>query len=308
MDIHKNNTKRYKFLAKFAGWMSIFINVLLFIFKLYVGLQAGSVAIVADAWHSLSDSMTSVILLFGIKMSDKPPDEEHPFGHGRSEFITTLIIAILLAVVAFEFFCKSIERLHLHQAADYNHWAMWAMIITIVCKEAMAQYAFWAGKLAKMTSLKADAWHHRSDAISSIIILVGIIFGGNIWWLDGAMGIVVATIIMYTSYNILKDSINPLLGRSPSDKLLKKVTAICVKYGGDEIYVHHFHIHDYGNHTELTFHIHLDGKMTLEEAHAITKQIEFELLKKFRIYATIHMEPKINKNIHIPIPGQQTSA
>ena len=294
MNIHEKDTERYKFLARFEGWMSVFINILLFAFKFWVGYISGSVAIVADAWHSLSDSMSSVILLFGIKMSDKPADKEHPFGHGRSELISTLIIAILLAFVAFEFICKSIERLSLHQAADYGSLAMWAMIITIICKEAMAQYAFWAGKLSGMQSLKADAWHHRSDAISSFVILAGIIFGGKIWWLDGAMGILVAIIILYASYDILKNAIGSLLGRSPNKELIKQVTAICEKHGGDKIYGHHFHIHDYGNHTELTFHIHLDGEMSLEEAHAVSKQIEFELLKDLRIEATIHMEPHVN--------------
>lgn len=293
MNNHEKDTKRYKFHARFEGWMSIIINILLFIFKFYVGYISGSVAIIADAWHSLSDSMSSVILLFGIKISEKPADKEHPFGHGRAELISTLIIAILLAVVAFEFICKSIDRLRLQQAAEYGGWALWAMIITIVCKEAMAQYAFWAGKLTGMNSLKADAWHHRSDAISSVIILLGILFGGNIWWLDGAMGLVVAGIIMYASYDILKSAIGPLLGRSLNRELIKKVTKVCEKHGGDKVYVHHFHIHDYGNHTELTFHVHLDGQMSLEDAHAISKQIEFELLKKLRIEATIHMEPRI---------------
>ena len=293
MNIHEKDTKRYKSLAKSEGWISIFVNILLFFFKFYVGYISGSVAIIADAWHSLSDSMTSVILLFGIKISEKPADKEHPFGHGRAELISTLIIAILLAVVAFEFVCKSIAHLQLQEPVQYGSLAIWAMIITIVAKEAMAQYAFWTGKISGMQSLKADAWHHRSDAISSIIILAGIIFGGKYWWIDGVMGIIIAGIIMYASYDIFKSAIGPLLGRSPSDKLLKKVTAICEKYGGKKAFVHHFHIHDYGNHTELTFHIHLDGKMPLEDAHAITKQIEFELLKKFRIAATIHMEPQV---------------
>jgi cation diffusion facilitator family transporter len=293
MNIHEKDTKRYKSLAKSEGWISIFVNILLFIFKFYVGYISGSVAIIADAWHSLSDSMTSVILLFGIKMSEKPADKEHPFGHGRAELISTLIIAILLAVVAFEFVCKSIAHLQLQEPVKYGSLAIWAMIITIVAKEAMAQYAFWAGKISGMQSLKADGWHHRSDAISSIIILAGIIFGGKYWWIDGVMGIIIAGIIMYASYDILKSAIGPLLGRSPSDKLLKKVTAVCEKHAGRDAFVHHFHIHDYGNHTELTFHIHLDGKMPLEDAHAITKQIEFELLKDFRIAATIHMEPQV---------------
>ena len=293
MNIHDKNSKRHKIIAKSEGWISISINILLFAFKFWVGYISGSIAIVADAWHSLSDSMSSVILLFGIKMSEKPADKEHPFGHGRSELISTLVIAILLAVVAFEFVCKSIARLRLHESAEYGSLAIWAMIITIVCKEAMAQYAFWTGKVTGMQSLKADAWHHRTDAVSSIIILAGILFGGHIWWLDGVMGMIVAGIILYASYDILTSAIGPLLGRSPNKELIKQVTEICEKHGGNKVYVHHFHIHDYGNHTELTFHIHLDGEMSLEAAHAISKQIEFELLKELKIEATIHMEPQI---------------
>ncbi|MDD5596443.1 MAG: cation diffusion facilitator family transporter [Victivallaceae bacterium] len=292
MKIHEMSTKQHKILAKLEGWISIFANIVLFAFKLWVGICSNSVAIIADAWHSLSDSVTSVILLFGIKMSDKPADKEHPFGHGRSELIATLVIAILLAVVAFEFICKSIERLQVHESAEYGSWALWAMIITIVSKELMAQYAFWAGKITGMNSLKADAWHHRSDSISSIIILVGILFGRDIWWLDGVLGIIVALIIMYAAYDILKSAIGPLLGRSPEKELIEEVTNICKKYCGGEVFVHHFHIHDYGNHTELTFHIHLDGRIPLREAHAISKKIESELKDAMKITATIHMEPR----------------
>ena len=287
----KIDKKFRKFLAQFEGWLSISGNVVLFIFKFWVGLQCGSVAIIADAWHSLSDSMTSIVLLFGVRISDKPADDEHPFGHGRAELVTSVIIGVLLAMVAFEFLWQSVERLNMHKAAEYGSLALWAMIITVIGKEAMAQYAFWAGKLTGMTSLKADAWHHRSDAISSFIILAGIIFGKHIWWLDGALGLTVAAIIMYAAFNVLKSAISPLLGRSPDEKLIKEVQKICEKYSGPKTFVHHYHIHDYGNHTELTFHIHLDGQMPLKDAHAITKQIELELLEEFEITATIHMEP-----------------
>jgi cation diffusion facilitator family transporter len=285
--------KKKHFLAELEGWTSIFMNIALFVFKIWVGIKSGSVAIIADAWHSLSDSLTSLIMLFGVKASRKPADDEHPFGHGRSELIAALIIAVLLAMVAFEFFWKSVERLHLRQGAEYGSWALWAMIITIVSKEAIAQYAFWAGKYTGMASLKADAWHHRSDAISSIIILAGIIFGRQIWWLDGALGIVVTLIIMYAAFKIMKTAIDPLLGCAPDDKMIEKVSGVCEKYGGADVFVHHFHLHDYGNHSELTFHIHLDGEMSLDKAHAITKQIEFELLKEYKITATIHMEPHV---------------
>jgi cation diffusion facilitator family transporter len=296
MEKHNDNDKRLRFLAEFEGWLSIFINILLFIFKVWVAMISGSVAIMVDAWHSMSDSLSSVILLFGVKMSDKPADDEHPFGHGRSELIAAMIIGVLLAVVAFEFFWQSIERLHLQQAAKYGSWAVWAMIITIVSKEAIAQYAFWAGKVTGMTSLKADAWHHRSDAVSSIIILVGIIFGKQLWWLDGVLGIIVSFIILHAAFNIFRSAISPLLGCAPSREIIEKVTAVCEKYGGKETYVHHFHVHDYGNHTELTFHIHLSANMPLDEAHAVTKKIELELFKEYKITATIHMEPLVADN------------
>jgi cation diffusion facilitator family transporter len=286
------NKERNQFLAEFEGWISIVANALLFIFKFWVGLKSGSVAIIADAWHTLSDSLSSVILLFGVKISGKPADREHPFGHGRAELIAAVIIGVLLSMVAFEFLWKSVERLNAHKAADYGDWALWAMIITIIVKEAMAQYAFWAGKKTGMTSLKADAWHHRSDAISSVIILVAIIFGKHIWWIDGTLGIVVALVIFYAAYDILKTAISPLLGRSPKGKLIKSVKDICEECGGHGIHAHHFHMHEYGHHTELTFHIRLDGKMSLEEAHAVCKKIENALIEQLDLYPTIHMDPK----------------
>ncbi|MDD5699328.1 MAG: cation diffusion facilitator family transporter [Victivallaceae bacterium] len=291
MNVHELNTENRKAIARLEGWLSIFGNILLFGFKFWVGVRTASLAIIADAWHSLSDSLTSVILLFGLKMADKPADREHPFGHGRAELITSVVIGILLAMVAFEFLWKSFERLQQRQGAAYDSLALWAMIITIVVKEAMAQYAFWTGKITGMTALKADAWHHRTDAISSVIILIGIVFGRNAWWLDSALGIMVAVIIMYAAFGILKSAISPLLGRPPGEELIANVKKVCEKYSGGEIYVHHFHIHDYGNHTELTFHIHLDGEMPLKAAHAITRQIEGELFREFAIEATIHMEP-----------------
>ncbi|MDD5727673.1 MAG: cation diffusion facilitator family transporter [Victivallales bacterium] len=295
MDSRTNSENRNHFLAELEGWLSIFSNIALFVFKIWVGLKSGSVAIIADAWHSLSDSLTSLIMLLGIRASRKPADSEHPFGHGRSELIAALIIAVLLAMVAFEFFWKSAERLYLRQAAEYGGWALWAMIITVVGKEMLAQYAFWIGRRTGMASLSADAWHHRSDAVSSLIILVGIIFGRGSWWLDGALGMIVSLIIMHAAYTVMKAAVGPLLGCAPDAELIGKVSRVCEKYCGPGVSGHHFHLHDYGNHSELTFHIRLDGNMPLEKAHAVTRRIEAELFSEYGITATIHMEPHTDK-------------
>lgn len=301
MTMHK--TKSLDRPAVIAGWMSIIGNTLLAGWKFWVASVSGSVAIAADAWHTLSDTISSVILLIGVKASSKPADQEHPYGHGRAELIVSLIIGVLLGMVAFEFLTESIHRLYDGGEAHYGTAAIIAMIATVVVKEAMAQYAFWAGRKTNISAVHADGWHHRSDAISSLIILVAIIFGKHFWWLDGALGIIVSGAIFYAAWDIMKHAIDPLLGKYPSEELLEKVKAINFECCGRDIETHHFHIHEYGHHTELTFHVRLNGDMPLREAHAYTRKIEKEIFEQLKIYTTIHVEPPLNGH-HDINPGE----
>ncbi len=286
--------KNYKYLSYWEGWISIIVNIFLFGLKYWAGVVTGSIAIIADAWHTLTDSISSIILLIGVKVSSKPADEKHPFGHGRAELIASLIIGVLLAIIAFTFIQQSIEKLKNREAVVFGTFAIVVTIISIVSKEALAQFAIWAGKKTGSTVLKADAWHHRSDAISSVIILVGIFLGKYFWWIDGVLGIIVALLIFYATYEIFLDSINPILGKTPDDNLLKEVNKICQACGATQKEAHHFHIHEYGNHTELTFHIYLPNDISLEEAHIIATKIEDSIREKLNIEATIHMEPLEN--------------
>jgi len=286
--------KNYTYLSYLEGWLSIIVNILLFGLKYWAGIVTGSIAIIADAWHTLTDSISSIIVLIGVKVSSKPADEKHPFGHGRAELIASLIIGVLLAIVAFSFIQQSIEKLKSREAVVYGTLAVVVMIISIVLKEALAQYAIWAGKKTGSSVLKADAWHHRSDAISSVIILVGIFLGKYFWWIDGVLGIIVALLIFYATYEIFRDSINPMLGKTPDESLLKEVNKICQASGATQKEAHHFHVHEYGDHTELTFHIYLSKDISLEEAHRIASKIEDSIREKLNIEATIHMEPLEN--------------
>ncbi|PKP37023.1 MAG: cation transporter, partial [Bacteroidetes bacterium HGW-Bacteroidetes-15] len=161
-------------LALKAGWVSILVNTSLFALKFWAGVVSGSVAIIADAWHTLSDSISSVFLLLGVFFSQKPADKDHPFGHGRYELIATILIGCLLAWVSYNFFVESIERLQNRESASYGLIALIATVISIVSKEILAQYSFYIGRITKSQVVKADGWHHRSDAISSIAILGGI--------------------------------------------------------------------------------------------------------------------------------------
>lgn len=287
------NLKSQK-LGYIEGWLSIIVNIFLFGLKYWAGVATGSIAIIADAWHTLTDSISSIIVLIGVKVSSKPADEKHPFGHGRAELIASLIIGVLLAIIAFSFIQQSIEKLKNREAVVFGTFAIVVTVISIVSKEALAQFAIWAGKKTGSTVLKADAWHHRSDAISSVIILVGIFLGKYFWWIDGVLGIIVALLIFYATYEIFRDSVNPLLGKTPDEKLIKEVNKICQAINATQMEAHHFHIHEYGNHTELTFHINLSNDISLENAHIIATKIENSIREKLNIEATIHMEPLEN--------------
>ena len=273
------------------GWVSIFANAVLFVSKYWVGVITGSIALVADAWHSLSDSLTSVIVIFGAKISNKPPDKEHPFGHGRAELIASIIIGAILGFVGFEFAKQSISKLVNKEGVEYGVAAIWVIVISILVNELLAQYAFWIGRKTGNPSMKADGWHHRSDALSSVIILVGIFFANHFWWIDGILGFIVSVLLFYAAYEIIKDGINPLLGETPEEDLLSDLKTIANETSGMETHLHHVHMHRYGQHMELTMHIKLPQETTLKNAHQIADDIEDAISKKLNIEATIHMEP-----------------
>lgn len=285
------NLNKTNKLAIREGWISIVVNIILFGLKYWVGIMSGSVAIIADAWHSLSDSVTSIIVIIGAKVSSKPADKEHPFGHGRTEIIGSIIIGVLLAVVAFDFVIESIQKLQGGEGSNFGSLAIIVMIVSIILKETMAQYAFWAAKKTNSKSLKADGWHHRSDAFSSVVILLGILFGSHYWWIDGAMGLIIAGLLFYGTYEILKDAISTLIGEDASPELIANIKELSTQYCNQDLNLHHFHLHQYGNHQEITFHIRLDGKMTLKEAHDMATKLELLIKEKHQIKVTIHMEP-----------------
>ena len=279
-------------LGKIEGWLSIGGNIFLFILKYWAGLATGSVAIIADAWHTLSDSFSSIIVLVGMKVSGKPADKEHPFGHGRAELIASLIIGMLLAVIAFNFILEGFNKLKSHESVEYGTIAIIAIGASIAIKEGLAQYAFWAGRKTGSNTLKADGWHHRTDSISSVLILIGIFFGRYFWWIDGVLGILVAIMIAYAAYEILKEAIDPLMGEKPSEELKKQLKEISKKELGYNPKIHHIHIHRYGEHIELTFHVVLSPEITLKEAHEHIEKLEEKIQEQLEMTATIHPDPE----------------
>ena len=296
MKINQKNqiSKKYKtFIGYLEGTISIILNTLLFGLKYWVGIKTFSIAIIADAWHTLSDSLTSLVVIIGFKVSSKPADKKHPYGHGQAEIISSVIIGTMLAIVGFNFLIASIQRFINHQSAVYGNLAVIVFIISVIVKEGLAQFSIRAGKKINSQSLIADGWHHRSDALVSLMVLVGIFMGEYFWWVDSIMGIIVSLVIFYTTYIILKESISSLIGEEPSEDFEAEIRKIVTNSVSRDVKLHHFHSHKYGDNRELTFHIRLPADIRLEDAHRIAEKLEKKIREEMNIETTIHAEPII---------------
>ncbi len=273
------------------GIVSVIVNCLLFALKFWAGIVTGSIALTADAWHTLSDSLSSIIVVIATKLSAKKPDSKHPFGYGRFELIAALFIAFLLGFIAFGFICDAIARFQIHQATKFGTLAIVVTAVSIITKELLAQYAFYLARKTENVSVKADGWHHRSDALSSIIVLIGILFAHEFWWIDSVLGIVISLMLFYATLKIAHEAIRKLLGEEPSPELIAEIEKSVSGKFGTNLQLHHFHIHNYVSHREITFHIKLDKNLSIAEGHHIATDIEEIVYKQFNIISTVHIEP-----------------
>ncbi len=285
-----DNKNKLKY-AYLEGYSSIIINIFLFLVKYWAGVISGSIAVIADAWHSLSDSLTSIVVLVSSRETEKPADIDHPFGHGRAELIGSVIIGVLLAVVGFNFLVDSSKRLVSFESRNFPTVVLVVILVSALIKEASAQYAFWCYRKTGTHALKADGWHHRSDAITSLFILFGIFLNKYFWWMDGVLGVIVSVVLIFTAWTIIKEGAMPLLGESPDREFIESVSSVVESVYPEKIYMHHFHLHRYGYHTEITFHICLPGEKRIVDGHEIATVIENAIRDKLAIEATIHVEP-----------------
>ncbi len=280
--------KRYGYMEGIVG---IVANLILFGLKYWAGIVSGSLALIADAWHTLSDSASSVIVIGSVKLSTKKADDKHPFGHGRYQEIASLFIAFLLGIIAWEFLSGSIVKFRAHESTQFGTLAIVVTALSVLVKEGMAQYAYWAYRKSGLETLKADGWHHRSDALSSAVVLLGILFGKQFWWIDSVLGVLISLMLIYAVFEIVKNSIEKLLGAKPDKELIAAVNKLISEVSDREICPHHFHLHTYGDHQELTFHIMLKGDLDIDTGHDIATKIELALRDGMGIEATIHVEP-----------------
>ncbi len=277
------------------GWISVIINILLFLVKLIPGILTGSISLIADAFHSLSDAGSSIIVIAGFKISKKPSDDSHPFGHERAENITALIIAILVIVTGVEFFRVSVNKI-LHPTEIEVGWGLITLIATtIIAKEFLALFAKDLGKRIDSRALEGDFWHHRTDSISTGLVLIAIIsahFGYS--GIDGIAGIGVSGIIIFAGFMIGKEAINPLLGEAPDPDFIQGVQSKVLAHEQVEG-VHDIIVHSYGSFKLISLHIEISDAIPPLEAHELAEHIEDDIEKVLNAKAVIHVDP-INRD------------
>lgn len=275
-------------------------NLLLTVFKFVAGIVGHSAAMTADAVHSLSDLLTDAVVLVFVRISGKPEDIGHDYGHGKYETLATTIIGITLAAVAVGIGWKGVESLlfwyHGGTLAEPGMLALWAAVVSVVLKEAVYQYTIRRGKALNSTALEANAWHHRSDALSSLGTMVGIggaILLGDRWTvLDPLAGLVVSLFILRVAWKLLKGGFDELMEASLPDEVEKEILEIVTSFP-EVCDPHHLRTRRIGSRYAIELHIRMDGSMSLAESHARTCEIEQALKNRFgeKTHITLHVEP-----------------
>ena len=280
-------------IGKVQGWISVWGNAILFILKFVLGMFSGSIALLADAFHTLSDVITSGIVIFGFHIAKKPADKEHPFGHGRAETIATLTIALLLGFVGFEFLKTGIQRILNPSEIQANWYLVGAVILTILVKEWMAKLAYHLGDIIDSDTLRADALHHRSDSLSSVLVVISLIsvrFGYTL--VDGLMAIGVAGFMLYSGYSIARNAIDDLLGSPVSNDTIEDIRQMAKSV--DKVYnVHDIIVHRYGMHNFISMHIEVDEKLSAFNLHNIADKVEKIVAHKLTADVVTHVDPVI---------------
>ncbi|MCI6029276.1 MAG: cation diffusion facilitator family transporter [Clostridiales bacterium] len=273
-------------------------NVLLFAGKLIAGMLSGSVAIVSDAFNNLSDAGSSIISLVGFKLSNKKSDPQHPFGHGRLEYISGLCVSFLIILMGVELGKASIEKIIEPAQVKFSLLTAAILAASILVKLYMALYNSRIGKRLNAVTMKAMAKDSLSDAVATSVVLMSMIVAklADIA-IDGYCGVVVAAFILFTGITAARDTISPLLGQKPDSEFIEEVMRI-VNAHKEIIGTHDLVVHDYGpGRLMITLHAEVDADMDILVAHDAVDNIENELREKLGCSAVVHMDPIVTDDV-----------
>ena len=280
---------RYGMLASVVG---IFCNVLLFSVKLAIGLILSSLAVTADAFNNLSDAASSIISFVGVKMAGKPADAEHPFGHGRIEYIAALIVSFLVIEVGFTFFKSSISKIMHPEEITFDPVPFIILILSILVKLWMAFFNNKLGKRIDSKVMLATAADSLGDVITTSATVISIVIchftSINV---DAIAGLIVSGIVIWSGVSIAKDTLEPLIGQRVPSELYQKITDMVESYEGI-VGAHDLIVHNYGpNRSMATIHAEVPNDVSIEASHEIIDRIERDAKKELNILLVIHMDP-----------------
>lgn len=285
--------------GKLSGIVGIFCNLLLFAGKVTIGLLSGSVSIQADAFNNLSDASSSVISLLGFKMASRPADQEHPYGHARYEYLSGLFVALFVLVVGVELFMSSLDKILHPVEVDFSLWVVLVLVFSIVLKFWMMFFNYRMGKKISSGALLATSADSRNDVISTTAVLIAAIISHfTSLNLDGWMGIAVALFILLSGLGLVKDTVDPLLGRAPDPEVVRLIEKKIMSYDG-VLGMHDLMVHDYGPGRQfVSAHVEMPYKADIFESHEILDTIERDFLKDgYRL--VLHLDPVVTDDEHL---------
>ena len=272
--------------------VGISLNVLLFALKYIAGTLAGSIAVTADAFNNLSDAGSSVITLLGFRLASKKPDPDHPFGHGRIEYLSGVAVSLIIIVVGVQLGLESIDKIRSPEPVDAGLLPMLILLASICVKGYMYLYNRAIGKRISSPGMLATASDSLSDSVATLVVLLSMLVS-RIWGvnIDGWSGAAVALFIIWSGFSAARDTLNPLLGRAPDPELVEKICGIVMAHP-EVINVHDLVVHDYGpGRLMVSLHAEVPGNGDIYELHDAIDTAEYELQKELGCSAVIHMDP-----------------
>lgn len=288
---------RYGLMASTVG---ICCNIILFCAKIFVGLMVNSISVMADGFNNLSDAASSIIGFVGVKLAGKPADEEHPFGHGRVEYIAAFIVSFLVIQVGFSLFKTSLEKIFHPEEMVFKGISVFILLLSVCVKLWLAAFNRKLGKRIQSAVMKATAADSLGDVVATSAAMVSLLFYG-IWGLniDGIVGLMVSLVVMWAGVSIAKDTLAPLIGEPIDPRLYGEITSFVESYEGI-IGSHDLIVHNYGpSRSMASIHAEVPNDVNVDVSHEIIDRIEREALKKFGIFLVIHMDPVETNNSRV---------
>lgn len=272
--------------------VGIFLNVVLFGIKYFAGVISSSIAITADAFNNLADAGSSVITLAGIRLAEKKPDRDHPFGHGRMEYLSGLAVSVIIIVVGFELFKSSVDKILNPADTDTSVVSIFILVISILIKGYMFLYNRKIGKQINSAGMKATALDCIGDAVATLVVLISTVISYfTELKIDGWCGILVSLFIMYAGIRSVKETVGPLLGMPPEKEFIDKIESMVLSYE-KIVGIHDLIVHDYGpGRVVVSLHAEVDGKENIYTLHDIIDNVEQRLSEELGCISVIHMDP-----------------